>query len=443
MGKIYAFRNSINFIFSALTILFSSCQEPDTDHDGLTDELDKCPMEVGVKSNSGCPIIPQIKKIHLYLDNSASMAGYYKDLTEYKTVVSDLAVKLDKEIKPVDISFISDTTLPYRKTLAEFTSDLATTPMAAQKSSELQRMIENVANHCGNNDIAVLVSDCILSFPDANIKANPEINRDNAESTLKNNIYATFVGLRKKGFAASIYGFRSKFYGIYYDYQNRKTKLTGTVRPYYVWVIAKKGLLLRFNAQLEHISSFQPENALHFGLVDEPVKTYTILPELERKGEWIKSPSGVSDIELPKGHSLQIGAVLNLASLPSYAKDIKYLQNNLRISARGCHAKFEIKDKTTVNYAKLHSESQIRAFESASHVLLITVSDISLSQADLHFNLPLEYDTWYQDWSTMDDRGISLQSNKTFAFEHLISGVKEAYATWNKNYIDFSLSLTK
>jgi hypothetical protein len=441
MGKLY--KLSLLFIAAGFLFSCSSCLTNDTDKDGMLDDADKCPKIAGPKTNGGCPVTPQIKKIHLYLDNSASMGGYYKNLTAYKTIVSDLAVKIDKEIKPVDISFIAHTTLPYKKSIADFTSALATTQMAEQKSSELHQMIRGIADHCGQNDVSLLVSDCTLSFPDTDIKANPNINRDNAASTLKNNIYATFADLKKKGFAASVYGFKSKFFGIYYDYQNKKTKLDGTSRPFYIWVIAKQSLLLRFNAQLEHISSFKPENALHFGLINEPVTNYTVLPEMERSGDWVKSPSGVSDVDLPKGQSLQIGAVLNLDDLPSYAKSIRYLQDNLIIKASGCTAKFEIHAKTDMDKSKLRSESQIKAFESASHILIIKVSDMSLSQADIHFNLPLKFDTWYQDWSTMNDKGIELQANKTFALEHLINGVKEAYETPNKNYIDFSLLLTK
>lgn len=437
MKKIYSF--CLFLIVAGLL----GCGPNDTDKDGVSDDADKCPAVAGPKANNGCPVIPQIKKIHLYLDNSASMAGYYKAMTEYKTIVSDLAVKMDREIKPVDISFIAHTTVPYPKSVADFNSDLATTPMAAQKSSELQRMIKDMADHCGENDVSLLVSDCILSFPDKDIKSNPTINRDNAASTLKNNIYATFTDLRKRGFAASVYGFKSRFFGTYYDYQNQKTKLPGIVRPFYIWVIAKKALLVDFNAQLERISSFKPENTLHFGVVSEAVTSYTILPEMERKGDWAKSASGVSDIELSKGQSLQIGTVLNLDALPSYVRNIKYLQDNLSMTTSGCTAKFEVRAKSSVDKSKLHSESQVQAFENASHVLMIDISDMSLSHAEIRFNLPLKYDTWYLDWSTMNDKGIKLQSNKTFALEHLITGVKEAYETSNKNYIDFSLLLTK
>jgi hypothetical protein len=442
MSKIY--KSCFPFICLLwVMISCSGCQSSDTDGDGVADDIDKCQTVFGPKENDGCPIIPQIKNIHLYLDNSASMEGYYKDSTEYKTIVSDLAVKMDKEIKPVDINFIAHNTIAYKKSITDFTSDIATTPMAAQKSSELQRMIGDIATHCGNNDISILISDCILSFPDSAIKANPEINKDNASSTLKNNVYATFVDLKNKGFGASVYAFHSRFFGIYYDYQNQKTKLNGLKRPFYIWVIGKKALLNKFNSGLENITSFKPEKSLHFGLADQTVTAYSILPELERKGNWSKSSNGVSDIEMQKGAPLQIAAGINLSNLPSYARNIGYLQNNLVIKTNGCTATFAIKAKADLDKSKLKSEGQIKSFEESTHVLLFTVTDMPLSTAGIHLNLPLKYDTWYLDWSTMNDKTLKMQEGKTFALEYLIDGVKEAYENKNKNYLDFSLTLTK
>ena len=35
----------------------------------------------------------------------------------------------------------------------------------------------------------------------------------------------TFLKLKNNQQAVGVYGFRSKFYGVYYDYQNTKTRL--------------------------------------------------------------------------------------------------------------------------------------------------------------------------------------------------------------------------
>ena len=68
---------------------------------------------------------------------------------------------------------------------------------------------------------------------------------------------------------------------------------------------------------------------------------------------------------------------------------------------------------------------------------------MALSEAKININLPLHYDTWYLDKSSMDDKNMELTEGKTFAFQYFIQGIIEAYETKNKNYIDFTINLNK
>jgi hypothetical protein len=430
------------FVLLIIALFLDSCLDTDTDKDGLPDDQDKCPT-VMAKSKDGCPVPVKIDKVHLYLDNSASMEGYFTGATEFKTIVADMVVKVDKEIGPVDISYIADKTMRYKKGITDFTSAMATTPIALQKSSELQRMVSDVVAGSGKNDVSLLISDCILSFPNAAVKANPNINRDNAGSVLKNNIYASFFDLKSKGFGASVYAFHSKFNGIYYDFQNKKIKLKGASRPFYIWVIAPDRLTQKFTQEVERITTFKPENVLYFGLGNKPVNSFAILPELERKGNWSRSESGIGDIEMVEGKPLQIAVALDLSSLPSYAQDVRYLQENLKVNSINCKIKYGFRVKNGSDVSKLHANEQIRSLEAASHVMYLTITDMPLPKASVKLTLPQKYDTWYRDWSTMDDQLILNQQTKTFAFEHLINGVREAFETRDKNFIDLSLTLSK
>jgi len=427
--------------FKIIILLLSGCSSPDRDKDGIPDEKDKCP-DVFAKTPDGCPI-KNIGNIHLFLDNSASMAGYFKNDAEYKTIVSDFATKIDKKIKPIDIWFIADSLTKYPNPVEQFSSDIATTKIADQKSSELHRILGRIAEKTEANDVSLFVSDCILSFPDEDIKANPEINKTEAPNALRENIFSTFSDLNKKGVAASVYAFKSRFYGAYYDYQNTKVQLNGTDRPFYLWVVANREVLRKFESNLQDISTFKPEKELHFGMLEESVSKYFITPQIERQGKWIKSDGGVSDVDIKKDGPLKICLLLNLATLPVYAQNIDYLQTNLQVSNNGCDAKFEVKDKQSVNKTKLKNESQLKAFDENTHAIIFTVNDMPLSTATINVSLPLKYDTWYLNWSTMDDKNILEQQGKTFAFEYLIDGVKEAYETKNKSYINFSFTLTK
>ena len=389
-------------------------------------------------------VAPKINNVHLFIETSASMGGYFRNDAQYKTIVSDLAVKVNQTISPVDIWFIADSMVKYAKTPVQFSSDIATTQIANRKSSELQEIISRIAAKTGTNDVSILVSDCILSFPNADIKANPNINKIAAPSALKNKIYAAFSDLRKRGMATSVYAFKSKFYGDYYDFQNVKTKLNGESRPFYVWVIANTKTLSVFDEKLADINSFIPEKSLHFGLIDSAVTQYSIIPQVEKKGVWQKeSATSLKKVEISAGKPVQVCLGVNLNQLPAYAREVAYLEKNLQVSCKDCRTSLVVKEKAQADRAKLKTITQKQDLDAATHILLLTVNQMDLNKSDIQLKLPLKYDTWYLDWSCPDDKTTAERANKTFAFDHLVNGVKEAYETKNKNYIDFNITINK
>lgn len=186
------------FIAIVMVICFSSCWDKDLDRDGVLDENDKCP-NVAAKTKDGCPIKREIDKVHFYLETSASMGGYFNRDADYKTIISDLTTKIDKNIRPIDIWFIADTLIHYQGSTDAFSSDIATTRIANRKSSELHDIFNKIAAKTDSNDVSLFVSDCILSFPDEAIKVNPEINRTEAPNALKNHIFFHFHRIKTEG----------------------------------------------------------------------------------------------------------------------------------------------------------------------------------------------------------------------------------------------------
>ncbi|MES3016771.1 MAG: hypothetical protein V4721_03285 [Bacteroidota bacterium] len=427
-----------------LISIFSYCTEADTDRDGVIDEKDQCP-EVPAKTKNGCPEKKVITDVKIYLETSASMGGYFNpyESTEFKSVVTDLISKVNQNVNPVKIAFIAESTVRYNKSVSDFNREIATTSISPQKSSQLHRIIDQISTETGKGNVSILISDCILSFPDKDIKKNPEINRIQANLSLKDDIYNTFSKLKKKHYGAIVYAFTSEFFGTYYDYQNVKTRLRGEMRPFYIWVIGESDLLTQFDSALSDISTFKPIKSLHFGSSEKPVVQYDIIPQLGKKGKWSKTPNGLEDIELAGKEPLQFFIGLDLTQLPAYTQDLNYLQKNIRISAAGSPVKFQFRDKETFEKSKIKSEPQRKQFQNATHILMIEMANLGMSESQLQISLPMKYDTWYKTWSTMNDKSAVGRQNKTFAFEHLIAGVLEAYDSRNKEFIKFSINLIK
>jgi len=427
-----------------LISIFSCCTETDTDRDGVIDEKDECP-EIPAKTKNGCPVKKVITEVNIFLETSASMGGYFNpyESTEFKSVVTDLISKVNQNVKPIKIAFIAESTVRYNKSVSNFNREIATISIAPQKSSQLHKIIDQISYETGKGNVSILISDCILSFPDQDIKKNPEINRIQANLALKDDIYNTFSKLKKKYYGASVYGFTSGFFGTYYDYQNVKTRLRGESRPFYIWVIGDRDLLTQFNLALSEISTFKPSKSLHFGSSERPVVGYQIIPQLGKKGKWSKTPDGLEDIELVGKEPLQFFIGLDLAQLPAYAQNVSYLQKNIRISTAGSTVNYQFREKESFDKSKIKSQPQLKQFQNATHILMIEMNNLSMTETQLQVSLPMKYDTWYKEWSTMNDKSVGGRQDKTFALEHLIDGVLEAYDSRNKEFINFSINLTK
>lgn len=425
-------------------VLFSSCDN-DRDHDKIPDDKDKCPDVAAGNTKDGCPVkLPELSGVHLFIETSASMGGYFNNSTEYKTVVTDLASKVANFDKPLDVWLVADSLNKFKGSVADFTNQIATTKIANQKSSELDKIFDEIARKTDSTEVSIFLSDCILSFPAKDVKKDWELNRTNASSTLKNHIYTTFSALKKRGQAASVYAFKSKFHGTYYDYHNVKTKLNGDMRPFYVWVIGSTRMLADFDKRLAHISTFHPEQMLTFGLIDSALKSYSIIQGVEKRGKWSLSDGEVTDVEPTASEPSQFCLALNLDSLPQYARDTAYLNHHLQLTAKGCKAVFTVKDKNDADKSKLKTTKEKARIEDATHVILVSVTEMTLPNADVKLVLPLQYNDWYKSWSVMDDRDVKgASAGKTFAFEHLINGVIEAFDTGNKNLIELSIKISK
>jgi vacuolar-type H+-ATPase subunit F/Vma7 len=389
----------------------------------------------------------QIGKVNFFLETSASMAGYFNGPTEFVRDIPNLLVDIEgRELGgkgPLKIYYVADSLSLYPKTTQDFIRDISTTRVANEKSSEMHKILEMIASKTDSNDISLFVSDCILSYPDDVIKTNPEINKQKAPGELKALVKDTFLKLKRNDISASLYGFSSAFFGNYYTYQNTKIKLNGEQRPYYLWVIGNKELVTKFNQQLAGVKNFNPVIDLNFGLFEKTIEAFDTFFTYEREGEWKIDNQGISELKASKKQSASFAIAVDLAALPSTISAPDYLKKNLKTSSENLD--FKIKNillATDVDKSKLKPREK-EYLEKNTHVIVLEVSDLYKDRAKMDLKLPLIYDNTYKEMSTMDDRSLDAIPGKTFAFEHLIDGVREAYENSNDNFIHISIPVKK
>lgn len=383
-----------------------------------------------------------VAAVHFFLETSASMGGYLRGGTTFKDVVADVVTKAN-QLKPVSLYTISGKPQPVSSDVNTFVAQLATTPLATGKSSELHQIFRQVGEKAKGNNVALLVSDCILSFPDADIKRNPDINRNDASSTLKNAIYDQFATFNKQGIGATVLAYTSPFNGTYYTYQNQKQPLKGESRPFYIWIIGKQKLLAPFTQQLLESLSTPPAKRLDFGAAGT-LKQYDLFFGLNKSGDWRAERNSLTNIEMGrKAKPIEFAIGLNLNGLPEYAQAETYLQKNLTTAVdNGAVKLVKVQKKGAVETGRMSDREQ-KLLSQNTHVLTFRVDNLFADEATMALKLPVRFDNWYTDWSTMDDRTADGRRGKTFALEQLMAGVREAYQTNGNSFADLTIKLSK
>lgn len=388
----------------------------------------------------------QVSKVNFFMETSASMAGYFNGSTEFVEDIPNLLVDIERKESfgkaPLKIYYVADSLTPYTGSTKDFIREISTTKVATEKSSEMHKILEMIASKTDSNDISLFVSDCILSYPDHVIKTNPQINQQKAPGELKALVKDTFFELKKKGISASLYGFSSAFFGNYYTYQNAKLKLDGQERPYYLWVVGNKELVSKFNKKLADLNSFKPVIDLNFGLFDETIDGFETFFTYEKSGEWQPKDKEISELKASKKNPAVFAIAVDLSSLPNSITSPDYLINHFIPSSENLEFKIK-KILRTEDVDKSNLKREKSFLTNNTHVIVIEVSDIYKGTGSIDLKLPLVYDNGYKAMSTMDDSILDSIPGKTFALEHLIDGVREAYENSNDNFIHILIPVNK
>lgn len=385
---------------------------------------------------------PKIECVKIYVDNSASMGGYLDSdhVTEFKEILSDYVYKIEKKVGPVQVYFVNDS-LAGPVGAQGFSEQMAKNNIADKDGYQLHDMIKHIINNRSGNEITIFVSDCILSYSNADVKRNPEINRINASTDLKGKIYALFYDLKKSGISTSIYAFKSKFFGTYYDYQNNKTKINGEERPFYVVVLGKKDIVKSFEDNLDNNLSYKAVQVSRYGVSNDIISKYEYIPQLTKRG-FLLSNDG-SDVKVENNMPFQVVIGIDIKKLADEVKDIRYLYDNLCVKVDGCSLSKspEIRLTTEDEKKRIKGKNEYKKYESSTHIMVFDVNSVNTKEARINISLP-DY-KWYESWSCDYDKEYELMKGKTFAFKYFVDGISEAYGENDKKLINFSITLIK
>lgn len=383
--------------------------------------------------------------IDVYIENSASMDGYVKGVTEFETAIynllgdfkiSDLCENLNLNYINKNVIKTKDNALP--EDIRDFIEKLEPSNFKQRGGdrsvSDLKNILQTVIEKVDEKNAAVLISDFVFS---------PGTKND-AQDYLNNQAVGIKIDfankLKKLDMAAIVIQLQSNFDGTYYDKTN-KPILLSSKRPYYIWVFGT-------NAQIKAILDKKMLDNIKGGYQNRIVFT-SIKESLPIEYKILFRPR-IGEFKLEEGAK---GAITDAsASRENQNKGLFGFNLAVNFSGGMQNSNYFL---DTANYRLSNSKYELavepitepdEATKGFTHKLKLQTNE--LRDEVLKIEVIGKIPTWVANSTSIDDAGIAAsdaEKQKTFGLKYLIEGVNDAfYPQSSENIINtISISIKK
>ncbi|MBP4141975.1 hypothetical protein J3S90_09185 [Flavobacterium sp. P4023] len=409
----------------------------------------------GYKVDDQSPSVPPKNYfVNIYIENSGSMNGYVNGNTQFKGAIRDLLVMLKYYYgeKNININFINSDIYPTQLhgDIVTFSNTLNTKTFKIGNTveSNLNNIFNQILNKTAKDTVSILLSDCIYSIQGS----KTEDLLSDQKSLTKDAFLTKFKS--KERLATSIIKLTSEFNGTYYDKDNRKTQLSGQLRPYYIIIIATDKAMTNFNENIKlvkgKVEGFENKynltlnnysQGVYFSVINTSKDSGRFKPDRDFSDNG--AIKGIEDVSITDRNSsnLIFSVAVDMSSIPveeSYIRDKdNYSIKNANYKIKGIYPFTEkgIKPNSVNMLAKANAKpTHYIVFESTTP-----------NFTNLNFTLKKQIPSWVYETNSNDDSNLSQNSNKTFGIKYLIEGINEAYETESKNndYLELTVNIKK
>ena len=372
--------------------------------------------------------------IKVYVENSGSMYGYVKGTTDFENAVysylsdiqlADLGEKVANSAKNVmELNYINSKVIKHTPDIKEFIKKLEPAEFRLRGgnmgTSDMSDILKTILSQITDNEIAIFVSDCILS------PGNRYQARDNADEYLvsnsigvKNHFYEKISECQD--FSVVVLRMMSQFDGTYYNKFDQKTIINAN-RPYYVWLMGDRSNLKKVMNEVG-VDKIKGSGVQNIYMASKPIKSlsYGILPQ-QSIGNFKPDPANTKTSVLNakpikaggnKIFQLAIGADFSQMLLPD-----EYLTNPNNYSVSNKAYSLEIvKNKNPQS--------------SFTHIIKLNLTEPIINKGIVKITLNNSMPTWVEEYT--DEVGLDINAEgameKTYGLKYLIGGVYDAYAS--------------
>ena len=405
-----------------------------------------------IAHNTSSQNVDAPKAIDIYIDASGSMKGYVDGVTgTFKTNIPDLTVNpTNKASFSMPEDSVRCFTINNKKIISHdtraFCNNIRDKSIFNGASTELHNMFDVVANNVISNcnHVAIIVSDCILSFPHSDIVRNSETNIQNI-GVLESNVTRSMTRLVNANLSVAIVQYKSDFNGNYY-YSYRDTPLAsakGNIlsdRPYYLIIIGKKSKIdAIFNKNVlpdgySGVYMYNTESAQPVAHVIRAQKSGAVskvidnIPSIrvQQKGPAAYFYVGVEDFPIAsylEPLDMIMKSPNSKQNIISSVEQVNYndVNNDKNIG----------KDKVTASYfykVTLKSGEELKNISDATDELIFTHKTLDAKTSEI------------TDDNVED---ASLLAGKTFMFSHLTAAIEKAYLGAESDVAKVAISIEK
>lgn len=391
-----------------------------------------CPKPVNLLSNK----LQEKIRLNVYVENSGSMDGYVKGITEFKQSVYNYLcdIKISEICDSLNLCYVNSEIIPYNIKSKDEVSDFIQKLDPAtfrqrggdRSTSDIADIMKMIVGEIDEHSIAVFVSDCIFS-PGKGVDADGYlINQQIGIKTVVAEL------LKRGNYATIIYRLTSTFDGVYYNKVDKRISLNKAERPFYIWVLGKQENISYLKSKVRD-SSFKGSGIQNSFTLIKSMPDYLDYAILRspKVGSFEKSKergeakthiveAQVADKGTKKGFMFTVG--VNYANLPLSDEYLMEPDN------------YEINDK---KYS-IRIEKAEKGDLYTHHLMLALDDKIKhVPKSTLSVKLKNKMPAWVDELN--DDKGENPVADnalhKTYGIKNLMYGFYDAYTMEEQNVI--------
>lgn len=356
--------------------------------------------------------------VNVYIENSGSMDGYVKGVTEFEQAVYNYLsdIKISGITDSLNLFYINSRIIPQGSDLSDFIEKLEPSTFQARGGdrgvSDISNVFKSVLSETNENEIAILVTDGIFSPGRGKDAAQYLVNQ---QIGIKNTMAEYLKSHPNTG--CIVYQLSSNFNGYYYNRDDSRT-LINSQRPYYIWVMG---------------------HATHLNTLIQKV------PESRFKGSGIQNVFSITVGDKKVDYAVKMGSgTFNLdrkspkTTITNLRRDTRGRNNSARFAVNANLSGFLLYDSYLLdnsNYVLGNKDYNLTISKAVANNFGYT-HQLNFSAENVHRGIiSVKLKTQIPQWieAVNDDEGIIPIEGKTYGIKYQILGIFEAF-TFSKDF---------